>query len=106
MTHEVIFAPEALTDLFELYDFIAADAGPVRAHGYTDRIVATCRNLATFPERGTRRDDLRPGLRTTTFRRRVTIAYHITATQVVIDRILYGGRNLPALFAERDDDDA
>lgn len=28
----------------------------------------------------------------------------ITATQVVIDRILYGGRNLPALFAEGDDD--
>lgn len=78
----------------------------MRAHGYTDRIIATCRNLATFPERGTRRDDLRPGLRTTTFRRRVTIAYHITATQVVIDRILYGGRNLPPLFAERDDGSA
>ena len=103
MAREVIFAPEALTDLFELYDTIAADAGAARAHGYTDRIVATCRNLVTFPERGTRRDDLRPGLRTTTYRRRVTIAYHITDTMVVIDRILYGGRNLPPLFAEDDD---
>jgi toxin ParE1/3/4 len=103
VTREVIFAPEALADLFELYDYIAADAGPVRAHGYTDRIVTTCRNLVTFPERGTRRDDLRPGLRTTTFRRRVTIAYHITGTQVVIDRIFYGGRNLPVLLAEGDD---
>jgi toxin ParE1/3/4 len=103
VTHEVIFASEALTDLFELYDTIAADAGAERAHGYTDRIVATCRNLVTFPERGTRRDDLRSGLRTTTYRRRVTIAYHTTATQVVIDRILYGGRNLPPLFAEDDD---
>jgi hypothetical protein len=32
----------------------------------------------TFLERGTLRDDLRPGLRITTLRRRVTIAFHIT----------------------------
>lgn len=104
MTHEVIFAPEALADLFALYDTIAADAGAGRAQSYTDRIVATCRTLVTFPERGTRRDDLRPSLRTTTYRHRVTIAYHITETQVIIDRVLYAGRNLPALFAEGDDD--
>ena len=103
MTREVIFAPEALTDLFELYDTIAADAGAERARSYTDRIVTICRNLVTFPERGTRRDELRPGLRTTTYRRRVTIAYHITDAQIVIDRVLYGGRHLPPLFAEDDD---
>ena len=54
----------------------------------------------TFPERGTRRDDLRSGLRTTTYRRRVTIAFHIATTQVVVDRILYSGRYLAALFNE------
>ena len=62
MTREVIFAPEALTDLFELYDYIAADSGAEPAHGYTDRIVATCRNLVTRSRSGARcRDDLRPG---------------------------------------------
>ncbi|MGA9867010.1 MAG: type II toxin-antitoxin system RelE/ParE family toxin [Acetobacteraceae bacterium] len=100
MTREVIFAPEALADLFEIYDYIATDSSAERARDYTDRIVATCRELVTFPERGTPRDDLRPGLRTTTYRRRVTIAFHVTAMQVAIDRILYGGRNLPALFDE------
>ncbi len=104
MAREVIFSPEALKDLFALYDYIAADSGADRARNYTDRIVTTCRNLATFPERGTPRDDLRPGLRTTTYRRRVIIAFHITSTRVVVDRILYGGRNLLALFGERDDD--
>jgi len=103
VTREVIFAPEALTYLFELYDHIAAGSGAERARNYTDRIVATCRKLVTFPKRGTARDDLRPGLRTTTYRRRVTIAFHITATHVVIDRILYGGRDLPALFQQEDD---
>jgi toxin ParE1/3/4 len=87
-----VLGEEGLTDVVELYDYIAADSGSERARNYTDRIVATCRNLVTFPERGTRRDDLRPGLRTTTYRRRVTIAFHVTATQVVIDRILCGGR--------------
>ena len=103
MAREVIFSPEALTDLFALYDYIAATAGPGRARDYTDRIVATCRRLVTFPERGTPRDALRTGLRTMTYRRRVTIAFHVTVTQVIIDRILYGGRDLPALFEEARD---
>lgn len=100
MTREIIFAPEALADLFELYDYIAASAGAERARNYTDRIVAACAKLVTFPESGTPRDDLRPGLRTTTYRRRVTIAFHMTATRVVVDRIAYGGRNLSALLDE------
>jgi toxin ParE1/3/4 len=55
------------------------------------------------PERGRRRDDLRPGLRTTAFRRRVTIAFHITEMTVTIDRVFYGGRDLKPLF---DDENA
>jgi toxin ParE1/3/4 len=56
-----------------------------------------------YPERGRGRDDLRPGLRTTAFRRRVTIAFHISEITVTIDRVLYGGRNLKPLF---DDENA
>jgi toxin ParE1/3/4 len=104
VTHEIIFAPEAQTDLLKLYDDIASDAGAERARSYADRIIAYCLSLATFPERGTRRDDLRPGLRTTPFRRRVTVAFHIAATTVTIDHILYGGRDLKQLFDEEDDD--
>jgi toxin ParE1/3/4 len=101
---EVIFAPEALGDLRALYDVIALDAGTGLAQSYTDRIIAHCLGLVTFPERGTRRDDLRPGLRITTWRRRVTITFHITDTTVAIDRILYGGRDLTAIFDEGDHD--
>ena len=80
--------------MLELYDYIAERAGAERARGYTHRIAAYCRGLSTFPERGTRRDDLRPGLRVIGFERRVTIAFHITADRVTIDRVLYGGRDL------------
>ncbi len=104
MDREVVFAPEALGDLRELYDFIVLDAGTSRAQSYTDRIIAHCLGLVTFPERGTRGDDLRPGLRITTWRRRVTIAFHITDTNVAIDRILYGGHDVTAIFDEADHD--
>jgi toxin ParE1/3/4 len=100
VAHSVVFAPEAEADLIALYDYIAAHGGPERALGYIERIVATCRNLSTFPARGTRRDDIRPGLRMTSMARRVTIAYHIAGEAVTIDRILYGGRDLGTAFAD------
>ena len=104
MTHDVIFAPEAEADLLKLYDDLAERAGADVAYRYTDRLHAYCLSFATFPERGTRRDDLRPGLRITGFRRRITIAFHVTPRTVVIDRLLYGGRDLDPLFEEDGDE--
>jgi toxin ParE1/3/4 len=45
-----------------------------RADRYVGRIVSFFQALATFPRRGTRRDDLLGGLRTVGLERRVTIA--------------------------------
>jgi toxin ParE1/3/4 len=91
---EVVFAPEARDDILELYDYIAAQAGAERARGYVERIVGYCAGFSMFPERGMRRDDLRPGLRVIGFERRVTIAFHVTADKITIDRVLYAGRDL------------
>ena len=102
MAHEVIFAPEALADLTSIYDRIAGEASPERALAYVERLQRYCLAFATFPERGMRRDDLRPGLRTIGYRRRVTIAFHITLERVVIDRVLYGGRDVEGLLADDD----
>ena len=102
MAREAIFAPECADDLRKLYDEIARDAGAERAQSYTGRVIDYCLRLDLFPERGRRRDDLRPGLHITSFRRRIAIAFHITHTTVVIDRILYGGRDIDALFREND----
>ena len=96
MAHSVVFAPEAEADLVELYDYIARHGGPGRALRYVERIVASCRGLAIFPERGTRRDDIRPGLRLTSHARRVSIAFHVAGETVTIDRILYAGCTLGA----------
>ncbi len=94
MSREVVFAPEARDDILELYEYIASQAGAARARAYTDRIVSYCLGFTTFPERGRRRNDLRPGLRVIGFGPRVTIAFHVTSDRITIDRVLYGGRDL------------
>ncbi|MDX1574616.1 MAG: type II toxin-antitoxin system RelE/ParE family toxin [Kiloniellales bacterium] len=76
MTRRVVFAPEAQADLLQLYQYIAGQSGAARALDYTERIVTHCQSFSEFPERGTLRDDLRPGLRITAFARRVTITFH------------------------------
>lgn len=96
----VVFAPEARTDLAALYDMIAAAASPQRAMDYVERLEAFCRGFSTVAERGTRRDDIRPGLRVTGFERRVAIAFTVGDEQVVILRLFYGGRNWEGQFAD------
>ena len=98
MTIEVVFAPEAENDLIALYDYLADATSADRALTYAERIRSYCLSFKTFPERGTSREDVRAGLRTIGFERRVTIAFHLTSERVVIDRILYGGRDVEGLF--------
>jgi toxin ParE1/3/4 len=97
----VIFSPEAALDVSNLYDYIAKRSGSARAIGYVSRIEAYCREFRLFAERGTKRDEVRPGLRTVGFERRITIAFHVEPEFVVIDRILYGGRDLKRAFRKR-----
>ena len=90
---EVSFRPLAEADLFGLYRHIAGEAGLEVAGTYIDRIEAACLALRNFPERGTRRDDIRRGLRTMGFERRVTIVFQMKKNEVVIVRIFYGGQD-------------
>ncbi|MGQ0677140.1 MAG: type II toxin-antitoxin system RelE/ParE family toxin [Rhodospirillales bacterium] len=89
----MVFRPRAEADLFELYDYIAARAGRVVAGQYIDRIEAACLALDSFPHRGTRRDDIRPGIRMAGFERRATIVFQVAKSRVVIVRVLHGGRD-------------
>ncbi len=75
MTDRTVFTPEAEEQLVELYRYISATGSPAAAAGYTNSIVAFCEELATFPRLGKARDDIRPGLRTIGFQRRVLVAF-------------------------------
>ncbi|SEB09194.1 Plasmid stabilization system protein ParE [Paraburkholderia sartisoli] len=92
-TPPVKFAPEALSQLEDIERYIAEAASPALAARYVDGIVAYCESLRIFPRRGTRRDDIRPGLRITHYRRRTIIAFAVRDGQAFIEGVFYGGQN-------------
>ncbi len=91
----VEISEEARRDLFALYEWIAEAASPKVALNYIERIEKYCNGFDLAGERGHLREDIRPGLRIVGFEKRVTIAFTVINTRVVILRIFYGGRNWP-----------
>lgn len=77
MTYTVALSPKARDQLIALNAHIADAASPQVADRYTDAIADFCFSLATFPERGARRDDIRPGIRVTNYRKRVVVAFTV-----------------------------
>jgi toxin ParE1/3/4 len=102
---KVIFRPRAEADLLALYRYVAEASGLGIAGDYVDRIEIACMSLATFPNRGIKRDDLAPGLRTITFERRVNIAYRVLKSRVEIVTIAYGGRNFESDLRDEQSED-
>jgi toxin ParE1/3/4 len=95
--YQVVFNPEARTDLLNLYSYIADRSGEGRALAYVQRIEETCLSLQTFPLHGKSWETIRPGLRILGFERRVSIAFQVNSQIVTIFRVLYGGRDLQTL---------
>ena len=76
-------------------------ASPSRAEAYVSALMDQCDALADFLMVGQARDDIRPGLRTTGFRRRAVIAFAVTDETIEIIGIYYGGRDYgPLLHAD------
>ncbi len=99
--YSVSFRPAAEADLFGLYLHIAQEAGVDVAESYVDRLEAACMSLETLPQRGSKRDDISPGLRTLGFERRATIVFEVKKTEVVIVRIFYGGQDYERFMRNR-----
>ena len=93
--YAVVFMPLAERQFAELYDFVLDASGVARAERFVGAIVEDCLSLAHFPERGVRRDDVRPNLRTKGYARRVTIAFSVDHARslVAILGVFYGGQD-------------
>ena len=102
MNHQVVFSPEALEQLAELYRYIAEAASPDVAAHYTEAIVSYCESLCRFPLRGTQREDVRPGLRITNYKKRTVIAFDVDADRVSIIGIFYGGQDYETILRDED----
>lgn len=64
------------------------------ARGYLGRVRDYCLRFDLAGERGTMREDIRPGLRIVGFERRLTMVFTTTENEVIFLRILEAGRNL------------
>ena len=93
MTYTVIFTPEAQQQILELYRYIAHAASPMIAERYTNAIVTYCEELQTLPLRGILREDLRPALRITNYKKRAVIAFAVDAELISIIGVFYGGQD-------------
>ncbi len=83
-----------------IQSWIAEAAGMDTAARIIDDIVARCDTLADFPNRGTPRDNLYPGLRTIPHRRRFTICYLVTSEEVIVVGVVGAGQDLDVFFAD------
>jgi toxin ParE1/3/4 len=104
MSYRVVFTPEAEEQLIALYSYIAAAASPDIAARYTDAIVSCCEGLASFPHQGTARDDVRPGLRLTNYKKRAVIAFAVDSGQVSIIGVFYGGQDYETILRDELDE--
>lgn len=93
MARRIGFRPRARGDLNRIYDFIDGFAGVASAWAAVERIEGRCRALVTFPNRGTPRPELHPGLRSVAAGKAV-ITYRVDAGAVVIVRIFYAGEQM------------
>lgn len=96
----VVFSARAERQLDDLFEYIEGSSGRGPAETYVAQIISFCIGLGDFPERGTRRDDLRPGVRTVGFRKRATVVFAVRSDRVAILGVFYGGQDFEAVLRE------
>lgn len=102
--YEVVFAPEAEEQLAKLYRDVAERASPQVAERYVGAILDYCEGMQSVPHRGTRRDDIRSGLRITHYKRRAIIAFAVEGERVLILGVFYGGQDYESALRSEDEE--
>ena len=96
----IIKRPRALSDLAEIWDYIADDS-EARADAFVATIDAKFQTLAKQPGIGRLRDELAAGLRSLPVGRYI-IFYLPLAEGADIIRVLHGARDIDTIFHEDD----
>lgn len=96
----VAFSESARSDLLDIYDWVSGATGSETAGQYIGRLERFCMSLDLASKRGSRRDDVRPGLRVVGFERRISIAFEVSDNSVNILRLFRAGRDWKAELSE------
>ncbi|MCQ1780723.1 type II toxin-antitoxin system RelE/ParE family toxin [Neorhizobium galegae] len=94
MAYRIIYHPKAEAELDKLHADIAIEAGARIADDYVDEIITFIEALDTFPERGTVRKSVIPGLRIIGYRRSVSVAFCVRDDEVFILGVFARGRDI------------
>jgi len=106
MTGRINLTPEAERQLNELDDWIADQATTDIARRFVSAVLDHIAGILAFPLAGRARDDVRPGVRTTTYKKRTLVVYDVDESpgEVVINvlGIFHGGQHWEPALGEDD----
>jgi toxin ParE1/3/4 len=89
----VFYHRQAQADLREIRNWIGFRVSPLFAREYLRRIRLRLDTLETASERGSLRDDIRPGLRVIGLMPSISVVFVVRDERVIILRVTYGGQN-------------
>jgi plasmid stabilization system protein ParE len=104
MTGRIYYTPEAAQQLDDLDEWITAKGSAQTALDFVAALLDPIDGILAFPLAGRPRDDIRPGMRTTVFRRRALVAYEVdeSSGDVNIIGVFSGGQDWGAALAPGD----
>lgn len=89
----------AQADLAEIAAYLLDKASAATADRSVRGILVRLERIRSFPETGTLRDHIRPGLRAAV--KRPYVAYYLlTREEIVVLRVLHGSRDVDAISGE------
>jgi toxin ParE1/3/4 len=105
MTGRFIYSPRAERQLNEINDWITRSASADVANRFLTAVRAHIESLSTFPMAGRARGDIRAGLRTATFKKRMVVAYLVDEDSdgrvITVLGVFHGGQDwMRALSAD------
>lgn len=104
MTGRINYTPEAQQQLNELDAWITKSASGEIAQHFVSTIFDHIDSILVFPRAGLARDDIRPGMRTSTLKKKTLVAYGIdeSSGELVVNilGVFHGGQDWEAAFSE------
>jgi toxin ParE1/3/4 len=104
MTGRINYTPEAQQQLNALDDWITEKASRGVAQRFVSAVLDFVDGILVFPRAGRARDDVRPGMRTTTFKQRTLIAYEVDESSgglvVNVLGVFHGGQDWEAALRD------
>lgn len=90
-------------DLEQMRHYLTSVQGAAFARRFTGQAIAQIRKLRIVPYRGTSLDDVRPGVRSITWKRSVIIVFRVVDDEHRVDviGIFYRGRDVRTALSER-----